>query len=125
MEELLDRKLSDLDIGAVFLDGVHRGGQCVIVALGVSRDGRKHCLGLWQGATENGAICESLLQDLLDRGLDPKQRRLFIIDGAKALASAIRKKFPRHRRFIVVRSTSGVMWSTIYPRLTRPASSAV
>jgi len=51
-------------------------------------------LGLWQGATENGAICESLLQDLLHRGLDPKQRRLFIIDGAKALASAIRKKFP-------------------------------
>ena len=94
LEELLDRKLSDLQIGAVFLDGVHRGGQCVIVALGVARDGRKHCLGLWQGATENGAICESLLQDLIDRGLDPKQRRLFIVDGAKALSSVIRKKFP-------------------------------
>jgi len=94
LEELLARKLSDLDIGVVFLDGVHRGGHCVIVALGVSRDGRKHCLGLWQGATENGAICESLLQDLMDRGLDPKQRRLFIIDGAKALSSVIRKKFP-------------------------------
>lgn len=94
LEELLGRKLSDLDVGAVFLDGVHRGGQCVIVALGVTRDGGKHCLGLWQGATENGAICESLLQDLIDRGLDPKQRRLFIIDGAKALSSVIRKKFP-------------------------------
>lgn len=93
LEELLDRKLSDLDIGAVFLDGIHRGGQCVIVALGVSRDGGKHCLGLWQGATENGAVCESLLQDLADRGLDPKQRRLFIIDGAKAISSAIRKKY--------------------------------
>jgi len=94
LEELLDRKLSDLDIGAVFLDGIHRGGQCVIVALGVGRDGRKHCLGLWQGATENGAVCEALLADLANRGLDPKQRRLFIIDGAKALSSAIRKKFP-------------------------------
>ena len=93
-EELLGRKLSDLDIGAVFLDGVHRGGQCVLVALGVSRDGMKHCLGLWQGATENGAVCESLLQDLIRRGLDPEQRRLFIIDGAKALSSAIRRKFP-------------------------------
>jgi transposase-like protein len=93
LEQLLDRKLSDLDIGAVFLDGIHRGGQCVIVALGVSREGHKHCLGLWQGATENGAVCESLLQDLIDRGLDPKQRRLFIIDGAKALCNAIRKKF--------------------------------
>jgi putative transposase len=94
LEELLDRKLTDLDIGVVFLDGVHRGGQCVIVALGVDRDGRKHCLGLWQGATENGAVCESLLQDLIGRGLDPRQRRLFIIDGAKALSSAIRKKCP-------------------------------
>lgn len=94
LEELLDRKLSDLDIGAIFLDGVHRGGQCVIVALGVSCDGAKHCLGLWQGATENGAVCESLFEDLIGRGLDPKQRRLFIIDGAKALSSAIRKKFP-------------------------------
>ena len=94
MEELLNRKLSDLQIGAVFLDGVHRGGQCVIVALGVARDGRKHCLGLWQGATENGAVGESLLKDLIDRGLDPKQRRLFIVDGGKALSSVIQKKFP-------------------------------
>jgi putative transposase len=94
LEDLLSRKLSDLKIGAVFLDGVHRGGQCVIVALGVSRDGRKHCLGLWQGATENSATCESLLKDLIDRGLDSKQRYLFIVDGAKALSSAIQKKFP-------------------------------
>ena len=94
LEELLNRQLADLQIGAVFLDGVHRGGQCVIVALGVGRDGRKHCLGLWQGATENGAVCEALLRDLIDRGLDPKQRYLFIIDGAKAISSAIQKKFP-------------------------------
>ena len=94
LEDLLTRRLSDLDIGAVFLDGIHRGGHCVIVALGVTREGGKHCLGLWQGATENSAVCESLLQDLIDRGLDPKQRRLFIVDGAKAVASVIRRKFP-------------------------------
>ena len=94
LEDLLNRKLAELKIGAVFLDGVHRGGQCVIVALGVARDGGKHCLGLWQGATESGAVCESLLKDLIDRGLDPKQRYLFIVDGAKALSSAILKKFP-------------------------------
>jgi putative transposase len=94
LEDLLSRKLSDLKIGAVFLDGVYRGGQCVIVALGVSRDGSKHCLGLWQGATENSATCESLLKDLIERGLDSKRRYLFIVDGAKALSSAIQKKFP-------------------------------
>ena len=94
LEGLLNRQLAELKIGAVFLDGVHRGGQCVIVALGVARDGGKHCLGLWQGATESGAVCESLLKDLSERGLDPKQRYLFIVDGAKALSSAILKKFP-------------------------------
>ena len=47
LDQLLNRKLTDLDIGAVFLDGIHRGGHCVIVALGVARDGGKHCLGLW------------------------------------------------------------------------------
>lgn len=56
LDQLLNRKLTDLDIGVVFLDGVHRGGHCVIVALGVARDGARHCLGLWQGATENGAV---------------------------------------------------------------------
>jgi len=121
LEELLERKLSAMDIGVVFLDGIHRGGQCVIVALGVARDGHKHCLGLWQGATENGAVCESLLQNLIDRGLNPKQRRLFIVDGGKALSSVIRKKFPGsevHR----CQSTSGAMSPTIYRRLTRPTS---
>lgn len=94
LDQLMNRKLTDLDIGAVFLDGIHRGGHCVIVALGVARDGGKHCLGLWQGATENGAVCESLLDDLIDRGLNPQQRRLFILDGGKALSSAVGKKFP-------------------------------
>ncbi len=94
LDQLLNRKLTDLDIGVVFLDGVHRGGHCVIVALGVARDGAKHCLGLWQGATENGAVCESLLEDLIARGLKPEQRRLFILDGGKALSSAVGKKFP-------------------------------
>ena len=93
LEDLLNRKIADLKIGAVFLDGIHRGGHCVIVALGVGRDGSKYCLGLWQGATENSGVCSSLLQDLIDRGLDPKQRYLFIVDGAKALSAAIVKKF--------------------------------
>ncbi len=94
LDELMSRDIGELDLCALFIDGVERGGQCVIVAVGVDRQGKKHCLGLWQGATENGTVAKALLQDLIRRGLKQEKRCLFIIDGAKALSSAVRKTFP-------------------------------
>jgi transposase-like protein len=41
-------------------------------------------------------VAQALLDNLIERGLDPKLCRLFIIDGAKALTKAIRKTFGRH-----------------------------
>ena len=35
----------------------------------------------------------ALLEDLVERGLDPGRRRLFVIDGSKALRKAIEKVF--------------------------------
>ncbi len=93
LEELMNRRLEPWDLVVVFLDGTERGGECLIVAMGVDREGRKHGLGLWQGATENGEVCGALLDHLIERGLDPEKKYLFIIDGSKALSSAIRKKF--------------------------------
>jgi putative transposase len=46
-------------------------------------------LGLWEGSTENATVATALLSDLVDRGLDPEQGILFVIDGAKALRKAI------------------------------------
>ena len=43
-----------------------------------------------EGATENAAVVQALLDNLIERGLDPTVCRLFIIDGAKALRKAIR-----------------------------------
>jgi hypothetical protein len=43
-------------------------------------------LGLWEGSTENATVATALLSDLVERGLDPEQGILFVIDGAKALA---------------------------------------
>jgi transposase-like protein len=94
LDELMNRDLTKLDLCALFIDGIERGGQCLIVAVGVASDGMKHCLGLWQGATENGTVARSLLQDLIQRGLKQDKRYLFIIDGAKALSSAVRRTFP-------------------------------
>ena len=67
-----------------------------VVALGVSTDGVKVPLGLWEGSTENATLARSLLVDLVDRGLDPGQAILFVLDGGKALRKAIKDVFGEH-----------------------------
>ncbi|MDQ6701418.1 MAG: transposase, partial [Acidobacteriota bacterium] len=66
-------------------------GRHMIVALGIGCDGRKMVLGLREGATENAAVVGELLSDLLTRGLDFTQPRLYVLDGSKALHSAVQK----------------------------------
>jgi putative transposase len=67
-----------------------------VAALGIDSQGFKHPLGLIEGATEHSAVVQALIGDLIERGLDPAVPRLFIIDGSKALAKAIRRSFGRH-----------------------------
>jgi putative transposase len=67
----------------------------LLAAIGVDGEGAKHPLGLVEGATENAAVVQALLDDLVGRGLDPSVCRLFIVDGAKALTKAIRRTFGR------------------------------
>jgi putative transposase len=93
VEEWLNSDLSALKLFAVMIDGIVVGEQTVIVALGVDESGQKHPLGLWQGATENADVCTGLLDNLVQRGLDPQQSYLFVIDGSKALRKAIRVIF--------------------------------
>ncbi len=85
----LGRRLDELDLVALFLDGVHVAGQTLIVALGVAADGRKTPLGIRLGSTENAAICTELLQDLVTRGLRLDGRVLCVIDGGKGLRKAL------------------------------------
>jgi len=91
--ELCARPVGELGLVALLLDGKEYAGHTFVVALGVDEEGRKHALGLWDGATENAAVCGALLDDLIRRGLDPKGRYLFVIDGSKALPKAIRQRF--------------------------------
>lgn len=93
LRELMDRDLGSLDLVALFIDGVGFANHLLVVAMGVSTDGSKHPLGLWQGATENATVCQALLDDLIRRGLDAQKRYLFVIDGGKGLRSAIQKTF--------------------------------
>lgn len=91
--ELLERRFEEKDLIIVYVDGLRFGEQTVIAAVGVDRAGRKHVLGLQHGATENAAAAEDLLGGLVERGLSPEKKRLFVIDGSKALRTAIRKVF--------------------------------
>lgn len=93
LQELLERRLEDIDIAVVLIDGVQLGGQTIVVALGIDTQGIKHVLGMWQGSTENKTVVRSLVVDLIERGLDAEGLLLFVIDGSKALRGAIREVF--------------------------------
>lgn len=75
------------------VDGIHVGGHLVVVALGINRDGGKQILGLAEGATENSTVVKSLLTDLVDRGFTVPEGALAVIEGANALAKALREVF--------------------------------
>ena len=91
--ELMSRRLDDVRLAVMMLDGLELKGRTNIVALGITTDGVKIPLGLWEGSTENATVATALLSDLVERGLDPEQGMLFVIDGAKALRKAIRSVF--------------------------------
>lgn len=93
LKKLCEKKLDGLDLVAILIDGIHLGKQVLVVALGIETTGKKHVLGLWQGATENTAVVKDLLEDLVARGLNTERRYLFVIDGAKALRSGIERVF--------------------------------
>jgi putative transposase len=97
LAEWMASDLSKLDLLVIQIDGLHIGNELVLVAaLGIDAGGHKHPLGLVEGATENAAVVQALIDNLIERGLDPKVCRLFIVDGAKALSKVIRRTFGAH-----------------------------
>jgi transposase-like protein len=93
MAEWLGRDLGVLELGVLMIDGVHIDDHVLLVAIGIDADGKKHVLGVREGATENAAACTALLADLRDRGLRTDRQVLVVIDGSKALAKAVRNVF--------------------------------
>ena len=97
MKEWMASDLSKLNLLVIQIDGIHIEEDLVLLAaVGVDGVGDKHPLAVIEGATENATVAQALLDNLIERGLDPNVCRLFIIDGAKALTKAIRKTFGRH-----------------------------
>jgi transposase-like protein len=94
--ELMSRRLDEVRLAVMMLDGLEIAERTHVVALGISTEGVKIPLGLWEASTENATLARTLLADLVDRGLDPGQAILFVIDGAKALRRAITDVFGEH-----------------------------
>jgi len=93
LEVLTQRRLDQLDLVIIYLDGMVFGDHHLIGAIGVDVEGHKHLLGIQEGASENAAAVKDLLERLVEQGVDPKRKRLFVIDGSKALRTAINAVF--------------------------------
>jgi putative transposase len=96
LQELLARRLDRLELVALMIDGIELDERCHVVALGITIDGTKVPLGLWEGSTENTTTVSALLADLQERGLGFDQPILCLVDGAKALSKAIRAVIGNH-----------------------------
>lgn len=93
LEEFLSRKLDELKLAAMLVDGIEIAKHAVIIAVGITSDGTKAPLGVWCGSTENHVVATSLLQDLIERGLRLDGPLLFIIDGGKGIRKALNDVF--------------------------------
>src|SRR3954463_2373804 len=96
LEELMSRRLDDVRLAVMMRDGMEVAEATHVVALGITTEGIKIPLGLWEGSTENATLARTLLADLVERGLDPEQAILLVIDGGQALRRAIRDVFGEH-----------------------------
>lgn len=90
LKQLMERSLTGISITVMLIDGTVFKGQNLVVAIGMDPSGRKLVLGLRQGATENAAVVGALLGELSERGVDFTAPRLYIVDGSKAIRTAIR-----------------------------------
>ena len=95
LTELMTRRLDGLDLVAFMVDGVHYGEHTCVVALGIGINGVKHPLAVEEGSTENATLVTDLITGLRDRGLDVTRPVLAVLDGAKALSSAVKAVFDK------------------------------
>jgi putative transposase len=93
LTQLMERRFDEKDILAVYIDGIEIGGHHVLAAVGLDEVGEKHLLGVVRGASENARVVKDLLESLIKRGIDASRQRLFVIDGSKAIRSAIEELY--------------------------------
>ena len=92
MDEFFKRRIEG-SFPAMMIDGLELGKMTIIAAMGIDSEGRKRILGLAEGGSENSEVVKALLADMVERGLDASEPRLYILDGGKALHKAVKDTF--------------------------------
>ncbi len=116
LSELMTRRLDDVRLAVMMLDGLEIADRTHVVALGITTEGVKIPLGLWEGSTENATLARALLAGLVDRGLDCEQAILFVIDGGKALRRVDQGRLRRARAGASLPSPQGAQRHRPAPR---------
>ena len=91
LKDMMEHRLENRRLCALLIDATPFEGQQMVAALGIAQDGRKTILGVRQGATENATVVGELLGELMNRGLDFTEPRLYVLDGGRALTAAVKK----------------------------------
>lgn len=93
VDQFRKKRLDKHDLVVLLFDGIHIAKRQMLVCVGIDMNGRKHVLGFRPGATENEIVCRDLIREMIERGLSVEKDYLFVVDGSKALVSAIRAAF--------------------------------
>lgn len=96
VDQFLKRRLDSISATVLFIDGVHVAKRMALACIAIDSNGKKHVIGVHLGASESQIVCRDLIRDMIERGLDPNGKYLFVIDGSKALAQSIRAAFGQH-----------------------------
>ena len=132
LRALCERRLDALEVLVSYLDGVRFGPHHVVAAIGVAADGRKHLLGLGEGATENATVVTGLLEDLVARGVDPARRRRHVhvtarrtkLDFAEMIRELVDVHYREAERIVLVMDnlnthTPGALYEAFAPEEAR------
>ena len=95
MEEFFKRRIEG-SYPAMMVDGLQLGKLTILAAMGIDAEGKKRILGLAEGGSENTEVVKALFADLIERGLDPSEPRLYVLDGGKALSRAVKDVFGKN-----------------------------
>lgn len=88
-----ERRLEKYDFVCVFIDGKRFARDGLLIALGVTLEGKKMILDVEQSYSENSRVMEQFFDKLIERGLKYEDGLLFIVDGSKGIINAIENRF--------------------------------
>jgi len=100
-EEVMKYQNKEIEDKYVYIDGIWISikevtlkKQPLLIAIGVTEEGKKEIIGFKMCRAESNKECEGFVNDLYRRGLKGEKLKLVIIDGNKALRGAIEYVYP-------------------------------